>query len=103
MAAAAAAVAVASAGCGDVEWDAPEHFDDWVTSNRYIEASHEAAHGMAMTVFFVAAIFVWTFVVWVRRQRAAGRPVFGDLPLGFFATSFVLAVLTCAWVATVFS
>ncbi len=107
MAAAAAvmALAVTLGACGNVEWDAPEHFDDWITSNRYIDASHEAARGMAVTVLVVAAIFVGTFGRWAWRRRAAGRPLLHDPPppVAFYATSGVVFALTCAWLATVFS
>ena len=95
--------ALAAAGC-NVEWDAPEgDLSEWVTSNRYIEYSHQAERGMALTVALVLLIFAFTFIAWAMSRRMAGQPVLDGRPWPFLVTSSVVAVLTVAWLATALS
>ena len=95
--------ALATAGCS-VEWDAPEgDLSEWVTSNRYIEYSHEAERGMALTIALVLLIFAFTFIAWAMRRRMAGHPVLDGRPWPFLVTSSVVGVLTVAWLAAALS
>lgn len=65
--------AFAASACS-IEWDAPEgDLSEWVTSNRYIEYSHEAERGMALTVAAVLAVFGFTLIAWTMNRRMGSR------------------------------
>jgi hypothetical protein len=98
----AAAVAIAAPACGSVEWQAPEHFDDWITSNRYLEATRTAVGGMSVTV--VALFGVAIAVAFA--GRGADGPSLLDGPGSMWAfrtTAAVVAVTAIGWLVAMFS
>jgi hypothetical protein len=93
-----------SATACNVEWDAPEvDFSEWVTSNRYIEYSHEAERGMALTVAAVLVVFGFTLIAWTMNRRMGGPPVVDSRPWPLLLTSAVVGVLTVAWLVAALS
>ena len=40
----------------------------------YIEYSHEAERGTALTVALVLVVFAFTFIAWAMNRRMAGQP-----------------------------
>ena len=94
--------AFAAAACS-VEWDAPEgDLSEWVTSNRYIEYSHEAERGMALTVAAVLVVFGFTLMAWTMNRRMGGRPGDGR-PWPLLVTSAVVGVMTVAFLVAALS
>lgn len=86
-----------------IEWDAPEgDLSEWVTSNRYIEYSHEAERGMALTVAAVLVVFGFTLMAWTMNRRMGGRPVDGR-PWPLLVTSAVVGVLTVTFLVAALS
>ena len=93
----------AATGCS-IEWDAPEgDLSEWITSNRYIEYSHEAERGMALTVAAVLVVFGFTLIAWTMNRRMAGSPVVDGRPWPLLVTSAVVGVLTVAFLVAALS
>lgn len=100
-----AVVLLATAGCGqihDVEWEAPDNVDQWVTSNRYLDAARQAQAAMVFTVMLVVLVVVFTFAVARPGRRDTGRRL-DDLPWAFLATVAVVGVVVVAWLGAAVS
>ena len=101
----AALLALAATACDDVEWEAPEHFDDWITSNRYLEATGTAIGGMSATVAIVVAIFAVASAATFAGRRSDGPSVLDGAgsTWAFRTTAAVVAVTTLAWLVALLS
>ena len=95
--------AFAATACS-IEWDAPERdLSEWVTSNRYIEYSHEAERGMALTLAAVLVVFGFTLIAWTMNRRMGGPPVLDGRPWPLLVTSGVVGVLVVAFLVAALS